>query len=441
MMNCRLLLPLLAVALLPATAFAQWNPDSTIADTYDRFRVGSYAEAVAAFKNYGINRFNGTTQGNSSMHRATIAIPRFTLSADYKWNAHWKLGLEIEFESGGTGTAYELENTENGEYETEIEKGGEVVVEQLHLTYSPSRHFNVQAGHMVLPVGTWNRYHEPMNYFGTIRPEGETMLVPTTWHETGVGIYGMMGRRWASFQYALYVTEGLNANGFDRNNWVASGKQGLFDADNFTSPAYTARLSYTGVPHLSLGATFYYCPNTAANSDKPQTYNFKVPVRIWSIDGIWRNRWLKASANILRGSLSNSVQLSQRNVKLSNASPYTRTAPIAHSVACYGAEAGLLLKGLCHAKRFPDIIPFCRYEYYNAQEQVDAPYVADDRLKTSLWVAGLNYRPLPYITVKADYTTRRIGDGKYKCENEFSLGICFAAWFWTDRDAQRLRKQ
>ena len=61
---------------------------------------------------------------------------------------------------------------------------------------------------------------------------------------------------------------GLNANGFDRNNWVAGGKQGFFEVDNFTSPAYVARLDYRGVPGLRIGGSFYYCVNTASNSDK-----------------------------------------------------------------------------------------------------------------------------------------------------------------------------
>ena len=56
---------------------------------------------------------------------------RFVLAFDYKFNSKWILGAEIEFESGGTGTAFELENTENGEYETEVEKGGEVAIEQF----------------------------------------------------------------------------------------------------------------------------------------------------------------------------------------------------------------------------------------------------------------------------------------------------------------------
>ena len=46
-------------------AMAQWNADSTEMDTYNRYRIGGYGEAVAAFKNYGINRFSGTSTGNS----------------------------------------------------------------------------------------------------------------------------------------------------------------------------------------------------------------------------------------------------------------------------------------------------------------------------------------------------------------------------------------
>ena len=47
------------------TARAQWNNDSTEMDSYGRYRLGGYGEMVAQFKNYGINRFNGTSTGNS----------------------------------------------------------------------------------------------------------------------------------------------------------------------------------------------------------------------------------------------------------------------------------------------------------------------------------------------------------------------------------------
>ena len=46
--------------------------------------------------------------------------------------------------------------------------------------------FNVRAGHLIVPMGLTNAHHEPINFFGTSRPEGETTIIPSTWHETDV---------------------------------------------------------------------------------------------------------------------------------------------------------------------------------------------------------------------------------------------------------------
>jgi len=434
---------LLGILSMNLTAMAQWNTDSTEYDSFDKYRVGGYGELVASFKNYGINRFFGGNYGNSEMKRNTISMPRFVIAGDYKFNKHWMLGTEIEFEAGGTGTAYEIENTENGEYETEVEKGGEVALEQFHITYHLNNAFNVRVGHMIVPVGLNNKHHEPILFFGTVRPEGETTIIPNTWHETGIEIFGQFGKKWASFDYELMVVEGLNANGFDRNTWLGGGKQGIFEEDNFTSPGYVARMNYKGIPGLRLGASFYYCHNAGSNADKPQTYNFEIPVRIWSVDAQYQNRWVIARGNLLSGYIGNSTQLSNKNGKLSSKSPYTRTSPIAEKAVSYGIEAGLRLKGFVNNSKMPDLIPFARYEYYNPQEKVNtdaySSSVADLRLKTSMWVAGINYRPLPYLVIKADYTKRRIGDGHYNNENEFALGVAFTGWFLSDKTVRDIK--
>lgn len=411
---------------------AQQNGDAIAEyESFDKYRIGGYGEAVVAFKDYGTNRFYGHPEGNSKENRNTISIPRLVIAGDYKFNKKWILGIEIEFESGGTGTAYELENTENGEYETEVEKGGEVAVEQFHITRLITPAFNVRAGHIIVPIGQNNAHHEPLNFFGTVRPEGETSIIPNTWHETGLEFFGQIGKGYASFNYQAMIVAGLNANGFDRNGWVKGGKQGLFEEDNFTSPGYALRLNYTGVPGLRLGGAFYYCANTGSNADKSQTYDGlgKLPLRIYNIEGQYKNRYLEARANLLWGNLTNSSVVSAKNTKLSNKSPYSRITPVAHKAIACGGEAGLKLKGLVVSEKMPDVIPFVRYEYYNSQEDVTSPYVADERCKVSMWSFGANWRALPNLAVKADYTTRRIGGGAYNSENEFAVGIAYAAWF------------
>ena len=66
---------------------------------YTRFRMGGYGEAVASFKDYGINRYYGNPNGNTRVHRNTISIPRFVLAMDYKFSPKWILSAEIEFEA------------------------------------------------------------------------------------------------------------------------------------------------------------------------------------------------------------------------------------------------------------------------------------------------------------------------------------------------------
>ncbi len=418
------LLATLTLAAATLTAMAQDNAY----DNFDRYRIGGYGEMVAAFKGYGINRFSGSTEGNDYMRRNTISIPRFVLAGDYRMARRWVLGAEIEFESGGTGIAYEIENTENGEWETDVEKGGEVAIEQFHITYLGARWLNVRVGHMVLPVGLTNAHHEPVNFFGTVRPESETAILPSTWHETGLSVFGRVGGQRSYVSYEAYVTAGLNANGMSRNKWANGASQGLFEQDNFTSPAYTLRLDYN-MPGLRIGASAYYCADIGANSDKPNMYAQygSIPLYVLTADAQWRHRYFTARANIIYGQMDKSDRVNARNNRLGK-SPYSTQVPIAHTTLSYGAEAGLNLRRIVRAD-MPDITPFCRYEHYDPQRSVEGSYTPDPRLKTDMWTAGINWRALPTLVVKADYTTRRIGSGRYHRENELAVGVAFTDWF------------
>lgn len=430
---------MLGMLLLPKYTMAdELVPKTEKEDDYHQFRLGGYGEIVGAFKDYGTNRFNGSPYGNTKDNRNTISIPRFILAMDYKFNSKWILGAEIEFEAGGTGSAVELEATENGEYETEVEKGGEVVMEQFHLTRLIVSEFNVRAGHVIVPVGLTNAHHEPIHFFGTVRPEGETTILPCTWHETGIEFFGSLGKGYASFDYQVQVVAGLNANGFNRNDWVAGGKQGFFEEDNFTSPGYVFRLDYTGVPGLRLGGSFYYCADAGANSDKKQTYASvgKVPVRIYTGDVQFKNKYVTARGNIIYGNLAKSAAVSKVNARQSNLSPYSKLTPIAKNAVSYGGEVGVNLSAFFPQKKFPVIYPFARYEYYNPQEKGETGQTMDVRNQVSMWTAGLNWFALPNLVVKADYTTRQIGTSKvfgaskFNSENEFAIGIAYVGWFF-----------
>ncbi len=411
-------------------------------DEFEKFRIGGYGEILANFKNYDWNRFNGQATGADQEYNSTAAIPRFTIAFDYKFNPKWILGTEVEFESGGVGLETELESSENGEYETEMERGGEVALEQFHLTRLVCPQFNVRVGHMVVPIGLTNTQHEPIMYFGSERPEDETTILPSTWSETGLSFFGSFGKGHATFDYETQVVTGLNPDGFGRDHWVADGLQGLFEKEKFTCPALVGRLDYTGVKGLTLGTGLYYCPNTGKNADKSYKYTKcgNTGLFIFNGDLQYKNRYISARANCLYGNLQNSDKISA--VYLSNKSNYHSGAmrQVAKSAVSYGGEIGVNLRTVFNAKKCPVLYPFVRYEYFNPMQSVEAGASQDSRVQVSKWQAGINYYALPNLVLKLDYANRRIGtqkvfgySGTYNRENEISFCIAYTAWFFKDK--------
>ena len=410
-------------------------------DGYEKWRIGSYGEMLAAFKDYGLNRFYGGSKGNTKKNHNEISIPRFVVGGEYKITPKWILSAEVEFESGGTGITYEIESqsgSENGEYETEVEKGGEVALEQFHLTHLLTPAFNVRVGHMIIPVGLTNSHHEPLNFFTAARPEGATTIMASTWHETGLAFFGRFGKGAATFDYEAMVTSGLNPNGFDCYNWVKKAKQGFLEVDNFSAPAYTARLNWTGIKGLRVGASVFYNPKAQKNADKLVTYSEigDINVLLYSFDIQYINKWITARANYLSGNITETVGITAANRRYSSKSPYSRMGPVAKRAVDWSAEVGVNIKSFFpNVKNFPSIYPFAHYNYYNPQEECESGLIADKRCQVSMWSAGVNWRILPNLVVKADFTTRQIGTSKifgsseYNSENEIRVGVAYQLWF------------
>lgn len=427
------LLLLISGCIIGQSTFSQ-----TATNDYEQFRLGGYGEMVGKFMDYGKNRFSGTSYGNSRENRNTISIPRFVLALDYKFNSKWQLGAEIEIESGGVGLEKELESSENGEYETEMEQGGEVAIEQFHITRLITPAFNLRAGHLIIPVGLTNAHHEPIHFFGTSRPEGETVIIPSTWHETGLEIFGSIGRGYGRFNYQAQIVAGLNPDGFGRDNWISNGKQGLFEEDSFSSPAYVGRIDYHGLKGVRIGLSAYYCHDVTRNADKPYKYATvgASSVTILSADAQLKNRYLTARGHIIYGNLQHAKGISNINVSNSGNSYHSGSMrQVAQNALSYGIEAGFNLKSLFSKKMMPTIYPFVRYDYYNPQEGGEATQTMDARCQVSKWTAGLNWYALPNLVVKADYTTRQIGtrklftSTKYNSENELAIGVAYVGWF------------
>lgn len=401
--------------------FGQENADtSQVTQGFSKYRFGGYGEILYQHMDYGADRYN-YTNGAQPDNRSLIGMPRAVFSFDFKFRNDLIFSTELEFEHGGTGSAMELEYEEAGEYEMEVEKAGEVVLEQLHFTKIFRPWLKVRAGHMIVPVGQTNARHESILYFGTSRPESESSIIPLTWHETGISILGNF-RRWS---YQLMVVNGLDANGFTSAYWVREGKQGIFEEVKMTDPAGVFRIENTSLPHLRISASGYL-GNSAGNTAKPDDMkNLDGRVGIISGDFEYTNRKLIVRGNVISGDLSDSYQISAINKTISKTIQYSRT-PVAKNALAYGVEAGYSFNLNNSGER---IVPFARYEYYNSMEKTAGGMHADNRYQRDILTFGMNYYLMHSVALKADYAHRRIGLGDYNNENTFGLALVYTGWF------------
>lgn len=98
----------------------------------------------------------------------------------------------------------------------------EVGIEQAYLDWVQSGHFGLRGGLLLMPMGIINTYHEPPSFFGVDRPDVDTYVIPTTWREPGVGLFGEVSE---GLRYQLYLVDGFNANGFSAQFGVQPGSQ------------------------------------------------------------------------------------------------------------------------------------------------------------------------------------------------------------------------
>ncbi len=140
---------------------------------WDRLHVGGYGEAVYSRYFYSDNYLRYTQPENFKNEKhGRFDIPHVVIYLGYDFGKGWSMSSEIEFEHGGVESAVEIETEEAGEYETEVERGGEVNLEQFYIQKEFFPQLKVRAGLQIIPVGGTNARHEPNQFFGVYRPEG-----------------------------------------------------------------------------------------------------------------------------------------------------------------------------------------------------------------------------------------------------------------------------
>jgi len=193
--------------------------------------IGGYGEMF-----YSYNSIDGDTDNSS-----TVDIKRFITYIGYKFSDDIILNTEIEYESAGVDASG---------------NGDKVAVEFLYLDFLMNENANLRVGNFLMPMGLINQRHEPTLFNTVQRPDTSYYLIPSTWTESGLMVFGKITD---DLEYKIAGVTGLvDSNAGEK--WLRKGRGGSFTNNN-PSLGGVARLDYTGINGLLLGASLYYDSN------------------------------------------------------------------------------------------------------------------------------------------------------------------------------------
>ena len=348
------------------------NVSSGIQGLADRTTIGGYG-------NLNYNNFSGGATAKDQ-----IDLQRFVLFFGHKFNDMVSLKSEFEIEHAVSSAG----------------DAGEVAVEQAYLDFHFNDKVNAKAGLFLIPAGFLNETHEPPTYFGVERNQIESRIIPTTWREAGVAVYG---EALPSLKYQLGITTGFSAKKFDDPLFGIKSAHQEGQLAESEDLALSASLNYTGINGLLVGGSVF-TGNTGQN--EPGIGNARLT--LWDVHtryqiGNWDLRALYA-----RGHLNDAADI--------NVATARNDAPSAF----YGwfTEAGY------HVWKSGDMdfAPFIRYESYDTQASLPFNSTRVDGSKNKVWTVGANFWPHPQVVLKADFQSYDKKD-EDRGDKRFNLGM------------------
>ncbi|WP_298438948.1 hypothetical protein [uncultured Ferrimonas sp.] len=381
----------------------------TPASADPRFSFSSYGNVV--LDNRVIYQNSQDSEGD---RRTSADLERVVVEFGYQFSDRWSAEAEIEFEHGGTGVTLEYDGfDEFGEFETEVEAGGEVIVEQAKVAYQYAPWLTLQLGRFYVPVGMTTMLHKPNQYFTVRRHGDQGQIIPTVWHETGLGLKG----NWHNFFYQAQLITGLNSEYFRTYGWVATGHQRRFETVNADDLAMVLRLDWGDIKTGSALGLAYYQGNTSGNRHKTNKIDADGQVRIWDLHGAYVEGPWTLRGQYLYGELDDADLITQANKTTPGLNP--------GNFAQLGSESefGFIEAGVNVAPWLGWSQPlslFINGEYSNPQKAVQSG-TGTARFERSWLSTGINYQPVTQVVLKAEFGQERVEQNNIDDSTFFAL--------------------
>ena len=436
-------------------ATRQATKTDKVTDALSRLHIGGYGEAVMTrnFYSQSFNRYKAPENYANDKSHGRFDLPHVCLNLGYDFGKGWTMGSEIEFEHGGNGTAVEIEAEEAGEYEAEVEKGGEVNIEQFWVNKAfAGGKFNIKAGEIIVPVGYSNAYHEPNQFFTVYRPEGEATIMPNTWHQVGLSLWGRL-KEW---RYEAQLLSGLNSESFTAESFVHYGATSPYEFKVANNYAGAVRIDNYTIKGLRVGVSGYYGYTFRNTLRMPGSQYDDVTgaLGIVALD-FTLNRWnwiVRGNVDYAHFADADAIsaynQANWTHHKYQDGNPH-HYSNIGSNAVAYAIEAGYdvlagiaLMKSEKRKENSDKLFVFGRFEHYNtmASGTYESMYKYTKKYRT---VVGVNYQPVKQVTIKGEYSYRffekpnnngltsdsPLYKQPYNNEPSVSIGVTYTGWF------------
>jgi len=350
--------------------------------------IGGYGEML--YQNFADRGDDGSASGRVD----ELDFLRGVVYVGAKFDHRWLFNSEIEFEHGSTG------------------ESGEVALEFAYVECLWRPEANLRAGLLLLPVGFVNELHEPTIFLGARRPGVEQAIIPTTWRENGVGIYGEPG----PFNYRAYLVNGLDAAGFSARG-LREGRQSGSHA-KAEDLAGALRIDYVGAPGLLAGTSIY-----GGNSGQELALPDGSEVNVWTtlVEGHleWKGQGVELRALGARANLEDVAELNA-----AHPDSLTGNLSVGERLQGYYVQLGYDL-----LTRWPrgeqSLTPYLRWEQMNTQDRVPAGFIADPANDSESFTFGLAYGPIDPLLIKADYQNLDNAAGRGVDQFNVAMGYIF----------------
>lgn len=329
---------------------------------------------------YGEIAYNGYLKDSS---RNQADLKRFVLFFGHRFSDRISFNSEFEVEHAVSSSSDK----------------GEAEIEQAYLNYQISPAANLRAGLFLMPFGFINRSHEPPSFYGVERDEVETRIIPSTWREGGVSLYGSTA---FGLDYDVGITTGFDvAKLDDASAPLHATHQELQLAHAGDLSAYGS-VDWRGVPGLDIGGGVFTGDTGQRNADfrqdatQPDFRGIGARLTLWDAHARLQRNGFDLEALYARGTFGQAARLD--TAILASANGVDR--PLVPS-----AFYGWLVQG-AYTYAFGNdmaVSPFVRYERYDTQASLPLGLAADPANRDKLLTVGLSFRPIADIVLKADY--------------------------------------